>query len=90
MIQTSLEACILMYDTPTWRAYRGIKTMLDRMAKYMEDSQITAGRDGNFNSLISAAKNFDDIRSSFKGAYKDLAEEQSHLRGGANRAYDQR
>ncbi len=55
----------------------------------MEVTTITAGRDGNINSLISAAKNYEAIRASFKGAYKDLQEEQqSRVRGGQGLAYD--
>jgi hypothetical protein len=56
----------------------------------METTQITAGRDGNINSLVAAAKNFDQIRASFKGVYKDLQDEQSSkVRGGIGMAYDQ-
>jgi hypothetical protein len=56
----------------------------------METNTITTGRDGNFNSLIAAAKNYDAIRQSFKSTYKDLQEEQSSkVRGGIGMAYDQ-
>jgi hypothetical protein len=89
-IFTALNFCERMYETPTSRAYKGIATMLDRLGRYMETSAITTGRDGNFNSLIAAAKNYDAIRQSFKGAYKDLQEEQSSkVRGGIGMAYDQ-
>lgn len=88
-IFTALKFCEKMYETPTSRAYKGIATMLDRLGRYMETSPITHGRDGNFNSLISAAKNYEAIRQSFKGAYKDLQEEQSSkVRGGQGLAYD--
>jgi hypothetical protein len=86
----ALKFCERMYETPTSRAYKGIASMLDRLGRYMETNQITTGRDGNFNSLIAAAKNYDAIRQSFKGAYKDLQEEQSSkVRGGIGMAYDQ-
>jgi hypothetical protein len=86
----ALRFCERMYETPTSRAYKGIASMLDRLAKYMETTTITAGRDGNINSLVAAAKNFDQIRASFKGVYKDLQEEQSSkVRGGIGMAYDQ-
>jgi len=56
----------------------------------METSEITAGRDGNINSIVNAAAKFEQIRLSFRGAYKDLMEEQkSSVRGGQNVAYDQ-
>lgn len=89
-INDGLLFCQRMYETPTSRAYKGIASMLDRLARYMETQSITDGRDGNINSIVSAAKNFDHIRSSFKGVYKDLQEEQSSkVRGGIGMAYDQ-
>ena len=89
-IFVALKFCERMYETPTSRAYNGIASMLDRLGRYMENTAITDGRDGNINSIVAAAKNFDQIRSSFKGVYKDLQEEQSSkVRGGIGMAYDQ-
>ena len=86
----ALEFCKRMYETPTSRAYKGIASMLDRLGRYMENTPITDGRDDNINSIVAAAKNFDQIRASFKGVYKDLQEEQSsRVRGGIGMAYDQ-
>lgn len=88
-IFVALQFCERMYETPTSRAYKGIASMLDRLGRYMENTSITDGRDGNINSIVAAAKNFDQIRSSFKGVYKDLQEEQqSKVRGGQGLAYD--
>lgn len=85
----ALQFCQKMYETPTSRAYKGIASMLDRLGRYMETTPITHGRDGNMNSIIAAAKNYEAIRQSFKGAYKDLQEEQSsRVRGGQGLAYD--
>ena len=85
----ALQFCQRMFETPTSRAYKGIASMLDRLGRYMENTPITHGRDGNFNSIIAAAKNYEAIRQSFKGAYKDLQEEQSSkVRGGQGLAYD--
>lgn len=88
-IHIALQFCHKLYETPTFRAYKGMSSMLDRLARYMETTTITAGRDGNINSLIAASKNFDQIRASFKGVYKDLQDEQqSKVRGGQGLAYD--
>lgn len=82
--------CEKMYQTPTYRAYMGIKMMLDKLAKYMEDSPIVDGRDGNGSFLIRAAKDFAAIRESFKHTLRDLKEEQqSQVRGGQMLGYDQ-
>ena len=88
-IFTALKFCQKMYETPTSRAYKGISSMLDRLARYMENTQITDGRDGNISQIRAVAKDFEAIRSSFKGAYKDLQDEQSsRVRGGQGLAYD--
>jgi hypothetical protein len=89
-VAIALLFCQRLYETPTSRAYKGIASMLDRLAKFMETSTLTTGRDGNMNSIIAAAKSFNDIRASFKGVYKDLQEEQSSkVRGGIGLGYDQ-
>lgn len=89
LIIKAKELCTKLYETPTSRAYNGIKIMLDRLGKYMETTAITSGRDGNGPFLLSAAKQFQDVRQSFKGVYKDLMDEQqSSVRGSSNLAYD--
>jgi hypothetical protein len=88
-IFTALRFCERMYETPTSRAYDGMRTALDRIARYLSTTQITDGKDGNIGQIRALAKDFDSIRQSFKGAYKDLQEEQqSKVRGGQGLAYD--
>jgi hypothetical protein len=90
MIQYAINVTKKLYETPTLRAYMGIKAMLDRLARYMESTDIEHGRDGNITALINAAAKFEAIRQSFKGTLRDLQEEQqSTVRGGQNLAYDQ-
>lgn len=89
-IPGALEFCKKLYETPTSRAYNGIKQMLDRLGRYMETTNITDGRDGNLTALVNAASKYQQIREAYKGAYKDLQEEQGgRARGGAGLAYDQ-
>lgn len=90
VVINAVKFCEKLYETPTLRSYMGIKKMLDRLARYMETAPIEAGRDGNIMALVNTAAKFEDIRQSFKGAYKDLLEEQqSTVRGGQQLAYDQ-
>ena len=88
LIIEGLEFCKKMYETPTLRAYNGIKRMLDKIADYMYNSEIVDGRDGNGAFILRAAKDFDSIRQSFKSTLKDLEEEQSSIRGQKNIGYD--
>lgn len=90
LIVDAVKLCKKLYETPTYRAYAGIKSMLDRLAKYMETTEIEHGRDGNITALVNAAAKFEAIRQSFKGTLRDLEEEQqSQVRGGQDLAYDQ-
>jgi hypothetical protein len=90
VIITAVKFCEKLYQTPTYRAYMGMKSMVERLGKYMETTEIEHGRDGNITALINAAAKFDQIRQSFKATYRDLQDEQqSQVRGGQNLAYDQ-
>jgi uncharacterized protein YukE len=89
-IQKALGRCKKIYETPTSRAYEGIAGMLDKLALYMRVTNISDGKDGNISQIRAVAKDFEQIRNSFKGAYKDLQEEQeSRVRGGKGLGYDQ-
>jgi hypothetical protein len=90
LIINGLNMCVKLYQTPTYRAYKGIKIFLDNMAKSMATEQLTFGRDGSSPALLRMAEKYDSVRQSFKGVYRDLMEEQqSSVRGGQNLAYDQ-
>lgn len=90
VIDEALQVVIKLYETPTYRLYRSIKTSIERLADYLETTAITEGRDGNINAVMKAQEKFNDIRRSFKDTYKDFKEEQSTTsRGGNQIAYDQ-
>jgi hypothetical protein len=90
LILIALEKCREIYNTPISRAYECMKGMLDKLANFLKTASITTGRDGNMHQIVQAAKNFEAISRSFKGAYKDLQEEQqARIRGNKQRAYDQ-
>jgi hypothetical protein len=90
LIITALNNIKELFETPTSRAFRGIKIALDNMADVMSETKPTFGRDGSATALLRIAKDFDDVRQSYKGVYKDLQDEQStRTRGGGSLAYDQ-
>jgi hypothetical protein len=89
VITYALEKCKKMYETETSRAYYGIKIALDNFGKVLANTVPTFGRDGSATAILKIAKEFDGIRQSFKGVYKDLMEEQKEtVRGNQTRAYD--
>lgn len=90
LILTALQKCRELNETPTSRAYNGIKIALDNMAEVMSTTKPTFGRDGSATALLRIAKDFDAVRQSYKGVYKDLQDEQlTRTRGGGSLAYDQ-
>lgn len=90
LVITALTNIKELFETPTSRAFRGIKIALDNMADVMTETKPTFGRDGSATALLKIAKDFDDVRQSYKGVYKDLQDEQqTRTRGGGSLAYDQ-
>lgn len=90
VIKNAIILCKKLYETPTVRAYYGIKAALDNIAEYMMNSKITGGKDGNITQIGTIAQKFNEIRESYKGTYEDLEKEQKkHVRGDIDLAYDQ-
>jgi hypothetical protein len=91
LILTAITNAHTLFETPTVRAHKGLKTAMDNIAEYMGTTGITDGKDGNIGQIRAMAKDFNVIRQSYKGVAKDLEEEQkaAHVRGGQNLAYDQ-
>lgn len=90
VILAAINKATHLYETPTIRAHRGITVMLDNITDYMTTATVTAGRDGNIMAVLKLAKEFDDIRQSYKGVCRDLEnEQQTSVRGGHDLSYDQ-
>jgi hypothetical protein len=88
-IQVAIDNCTELYTTPTMRSYDAIKTMLENLNHYLKHTPITDGRDGNIGPLIRVAKEFDNVRKSFKGVLDDLSEENKvRARGSSKIPYD--
>lgn len=89
LIVAADETVKTLYETELSRAFNGIKTAVDNMAKVMATEIPTFGRDGSASAILQIAKNFDAVRQSYKGVYKDLMDEQkSSVRGQQRLAYD--
>lgn len=90
VITKAIETCEKLYDTPTKRAYEGMKIMMDKLAKFFRTQALSTGRDGSLTAMTQAAAKYQELRQSFKGVEKDYLEEISQVRGGSYVAYDQR
>ena len=90
VITEAYDLCYKVYDTPTKRAYEGMKVMMDNLAKFMKSQQFTTGRDGSLTAMVSAGEKYHKLRESFKGVEKDYLEEiKNRTRGDRYKGYDQ-
>lgn len=90
LITKALEVCEKLYDTPTKRAYEGMKILVDRLGDFFKKNALSTGRDGSLTAMVSAGKDYQNLRQSFKGVEKDYMEEIEQVRGAQFTAYDQR
>lgn len=90
LIYKGLTLAKKLYSTPTAETYLDIKIMLEKFGKYVRNTPITEGRDGNGPFMLRLAEKYDDVCKSFESRYKAFKEENSRsARGGQNLGYDQ-
>jgi hypothetical protein len=83
------EKCLKLYETPTLRAYIAAKKGVDKIAKWVNETEITSGKDGNgmlYNTYMSKIA---DYNKQYKDLEKELMEEQAKVRGSQKLRYDQ-
>lgn len=89
IIIAAVEKCKLLYDTPVLRSFRGAKKMLDKVAIYLSEEEITGGKNGNAADIRGLMKELPDYWASYKKWEAILKEEQAVARGKAKISYDQ-
>lgn len=91
-IKDALQCVEEMYDTTFYRIYKGIKTMMDNIAQALMTTNIDfTAREGNAGNILKLMEKYENIRKSFKTAFRDFEEEQGggRARGGAELADDE-
>jgi len=91
-IQDALKCVEEMYYTTFYGVYKGMKIMLDNIGQSLANTEIDfTVKDGNASNIIRLMKDYEDIRKSFKVAFKDYEEEMSgvRVRGGIKLADDE-
>jgi hypothetical protein len=89
-VQRALVLCKELYTTPVLEAFLGIKNVVHKLGVYMRNVEFTDGKDGNILQLISASKNYTELRKTYNSIKQELEEEQGKARGGLEISYDQR
>lgn len=80
------------YFTTFYGLYKGIKSMLDKIASQFFTTDINFdNKEGNSANIVRVIKDYENLRKSFKLAYRDFEEENGggRARGGASLADDE-
>lgn len=77
----ALSGCIRLYETPTLRAQKGAKIMLDQMAEELRTKKMTYGRDGNSNDLRAMMDKMPVYIKNYMEIENLLKEEQAKVKG---------
>lgn len=92
VIASALQCVEEKYYTTFYGVYRGMKTMLDKIGmKLLTEEPSFDKKEGNADSIKGWIKDYEQLRKSFKIAYKDFEEEQGDVkvRGGGQLADDE-
>ncbi len=88
-IKVALENCQKLYTTPAVALLKAIKSKIDDIAKSLNTTSITYGKNGNADQIskfIEKSASYAEIYDKLDGRLK---EEQNKIRGGKLLAYDQ-
>lgn len=89
LIIKAQEKCRELYETPSLRLYIAAKKGVDKVAKFLDDNEITTGKDGNAMAYNTYLSKISDYNKQYKDLEKDLLEEQAKVRGNSKIRYDQ-
>ena len=77
-----------LWFSPTIRYFKKVKKGLEKLGDYLENTEITEGRDGNLAQFRQAIKDAGSLIHQFKQLEKAVEEETLRMKGNAKRAYD--
>jgi hypothetical protein len=91
VIRKALDCVEEKYSTSFYRMYKGLKSMMDKIAARLHLEEMDFSKDGNSTNIMKLMKDYESLRKSFKQAYKDFEEEQGQItpRGGGKLAEDE-
>lgn len=89
LIATTIEKCKQMYETPTLRSLKAAKRGVEKIATYLDQTEITDGKDGNGMQYDKFMSKIADYNKQYKDLEQELQKEQAIVRGGAKIRYDQ-
>lgn len=77
----ALRGCMVLYETPTLRLWRGAKLMLDQIAEVLAKKTLSFGKEGNATDIRGFLDKLPVYNKNFRDLEKALQEEQSKVKG---------
>ena len=82
LLEAAVEKLKILYTSTAKNYYDSLKISIDKMAKYLRDAPIEAGKDGNLSEIIRIHKEGGATLRSFKDIEKQVDEElKTKMRG---------
>lgn len=89
-IEEAMEKCRKLYETPTRRAWMGAKKMVDKVAQYLDETEITEGKDSNAMAIDRFMSKLVEYSETYSKLENILKEEQAKVRGDVKVPYWQK
>ena len=89
LILKAIDKCKFLFSTPTLRAFMGAKKALDRIAAYLDETEITDGKEGTAMTIDRYMSKLPEFTDTYTTMENKLKEEQSKVRGSLKLRYDQ-
>ena len=89
LIEKAIKKCEFLFSTPTLRAFMGAKKALDRIGKYLDETEITDGKEGTSMTIERYMLKLPEFTDTYNTMETKLKEEQAKIRGNLHMRYDQ-
>lgn len=81
IINQTISKCKKMYETPVLRTFIGAKKMLDKIARFLDEEEITTGKEGNATEIRGMLKELSTYWENYNKLENVLKEEQAKVKG---------
>lgn len=85
----AIEKAELLYFSPLRKILKGAKRAIENISSFMEDTEVSDGRDGNLTQIVSTIKSLPQILKAYQEAENAYKQELQRNRGDTKSAIDE-
>jgi hypothetical protein len=86
---SAMEKAEKLYFSPLRKILKGAKKAVENISGFLEDTEISDGRDGNLTQIVSTIKSLPQILKAYQEAENAYKQELQRNRGDAQNAVDE-